>query len=116
GIGNDQDGDNVHLRAPNGTHTLIGPGTTGANLYVVRIDYKEGDDVVSIYRNPTSLTEPSEATLTHLEAADLSFDGISFGAFVGGRTVVHDEVRLGATWQDALAIRPFAAWAHAAGL
>ena len=101
GIGNDQGGDNVHLRAPNNTHTLIGPGNTNVNFYVVRIDFKAGNDDVFVYRNPTSLTEPGVPTLTRLGAADMSFDGISFGAFVGGgRTVSHDEVRLGETWAD----------------
>lgn len=100
GIGNDQGGDNVHLRAPNGTHTLIGPGNTGVNFYVVRIDFKNGNDDVYVYRNPTSLTEPGVPTLTRLGAADMSFDGLSFGAFNNGRTVSHDEVRLGESWAD----------------
>jgi autotransporter-associated beta strand protein len=100
GIGNDQGGDNVHLRAPNGTHTFIGAGNTGVNFYVVRIDFKPGDDDVFVYRNPTSLAEPGVPTLTRLAAADMSFDGISFGAFVNDRTVAHDEVRLGETWGD----------------
>lgn len=100
GIGNDQGGDNVHLRAPNGTHTLIGAGNTAVNFYVVRIDFKAGNDDVFVYRNPTSLTEPGVPTLTKLAAADMSFDGISFGAFNNGRTVSHDEVRLGDTWED----------------
>ncbi|QJE97824.1 immunoglobulin domain-containing protein [Luteolibacter luteus] len=100
GIGNDQGGDNVNLRAPNGTHTLIGPGTTEANFYVVRIDFKDGNDDVYVYRNPTSLTEPGVPTLTRLGAADMSFDGLSFGAFNNDRTVSHDEVRLGESWAD----------------
>lgn len=100
GIGNDQGGDNVNLRAPNGTHTLIGAGNTGVNFYVVRIDFKAGDDDVYVYRNPTSLTEPGVPTLTRLAAADMSFDGLSFGAFNNNRTVTHDEVRVGETWGD----------------
>ncbi len=108
GIGNDQGGDNVHLRAPNGTHTLIGPGNTAVNFYVVRIDFKEGNDDIYVYRNPTSATEPAVPTLTRLSAADMSFDGISFGAFANGRTVTHDEVRLGETWED-VTIPPVAA-------
>lgn len=100
GIGNDSGGNNVNLRAPNGTQTLIGPGNTSVNFYVVRIDFKAGNDDVFVYRNPTSATEPLTPTLVVSNAADLSFDGLSFGAFVNGRTVAHDEVRVGTSWSD----------------
>ncbi len=116
GIGNDRPGNNVHLRAPNGTHTVIGPGDAAVNFYVVRIDFKEGNDDVFIYRNPTSATEPAAATLARPDAADLSFDGISFGAFVNGRTVVHDEIRIGTSWADVIAADPYVAWAREKGL
>ena len=100
GIGNDQGGNNVNLRAPNDTHTVIGAGNTSVSLYVVRIDFKPGNDDVFIYRNPTSGPEPVSPTLVVSNAADMSFNGISFGAFVNGRTVAHDELRLGQTWAD----------------
>jgi autotransporter-associated beta strand protein len=100
GIGNDQGGNNVNLRAPNGTHTVIGPGNTGVNFYVVRIDFKAGNDDVFVYRNATSVTEPLTPTLVVSNAADMSFDGLSLGAFANGRTVAHDEVRVGETWAD----------------
>lgn len=100
GIGNDQGGNNVNLRAPNGTHTFIAAGDANVNFYVVRIDFKAGNDDVFVYRNPTSLTEPGVPTLTKLNAADMSFDGVSFGAFNNGRTVAHDEVRIGESWTD----------------
>ncbi|WP_193212591.1 beta strand repeat-containing protein [Luteolibacter marinus] len=102
GIGNDQGGDNVNLRAPNGTHTFIGAGNTTVNFYVVRIDFKPGNDDVYVYRNPTSATDPGlgAATLAKPGAADMSFNGISFGAFNNGRTVAHDEVRFGQSWSD----------------
>lgn len=100
GIGNDQGGDNVNLRAPNNAHSLVGPGNAGVNFYVVRIDFKPGNDDVYVYQNPTSLTEPSSATLVKTAVADMSFDGVSFGAFVGSRTVAHDEVRIGESWAD----------------
>ena len=99
GVGNDQGGNNVNLRAPNGTHTFIAAGNTNVNFYVVRIDFKAGNDDVYVYQNPTSATEPAP-TLTKLAAADMSFDGVSFGAFNNSRTVAHDEVRLGQTWAD----------------
>ena len=78
----------------------LGAGNTNVNFYVVRIDFKAGNDDVFIYRNPTSTTEPAVATLTVSNAADMSFDGLSLAAYVNGRTVKHDELRAGMTWAD----------------
>jgi autotransporter-associated beta strand protein len=104
GIGNDAGGNNVNLRAPNGVNNRsLGTGTTGVNLYVVRIDYKSGNDNVSVYRNPTSITEPAVATLTVTNVSDLSFNGVSVAAY-NGPDVKHDEIRLGATWADAIGL------------
>ena len=101
GIGNDQGtATSVYLRAPNATHTAIGAGSTAVNFYVVRIDFKSGNDDIRVYRNPTSTAEPGTPTLTKLAQADMSFNGISFGAFSNSRTVAHDEVRIGETWDD----------------
>jgi len=116
GIGNDSTGTNVNLRAPGGTQTLIGAGSTAVNFYVVRIDFKPGDDDIRVYRNPTSSTEPATPTLTRLAAADMSFNGISFGAFVNGRTVKHDEVRFGRTWSEAIGTGMYASWSSGKGL
>jgi hypothetical protein len=116
GIGNDRPGDNVHLRAPNEAHTLIGAGDTHVNFYVVRIDFKPGNDDVRVYRNATSATEPGVPTLACLNAADMSFDGISFGAFVNNRTVMHDEIRMGTSWADVIAEVPYATWVRESGL
>jgi fructan beta-fructosidase len=116
GIGNDRPGDNVHLRAPNDTHTLIGAGDANVNFYVVRIDFKVGNDDVRIYRNPTSATEPGAPTLTRLNAADMSFDGISFGAFVNDRTVMHDEIRMGTSWAEVIAEDSYVTWVRESGL
>jgi hypothetical protein len=83
---------------------------------VVRIDFKAGNDDVYVYRNPTSSTEPGTPTLKRLAAADMSFNGISFGAFLNGRTVTHDEVRVGRSWAEAIGVSPFAAWNVSKGL
>lgn len=116
GIGNDLDGDNVNLRAPNGTHTLIGPGSTDVNFYVVRIDYKGGNDDVRVWQNPTASSEPAEPTLTALDVADMSFNGLSMGCWVNGRTVAHDELRLGETWAAVVpgstAVTPYTQWVN----
>ncbi|MEO5916251.1 MAG: glycoside hydrolase family 32 protein [Luteolibacter sp.] len=116
GIGNDQAGNNINLRAPNSVQTTIGAGSTAVNFYVMRIDFKAGNDDVYIYRNPTSPTEPGSPTLTRLAAADMSFNGISFGAFVNGRTVAHDEIRMARSWTEAVGQTPFTAWTNVKGL
>lgn len=116
GIGNDRPGDNIHLRAPGDTHTVIGAGDTAANFYVVRIDFKPGNDDIRIYRNPTSATEPPVATLSKPSVTDLSFDGISFGSFLNGRNVAHDELRIGTSWAQAIAENPYTTWAREKGL
>lgn len=104
GIGNDSTspGGNVNLRAGGANNYSLGAGTIAVNFYVVRIDFKAGNDDVYVYRNPTSATEPGVPTLTKLAVADMSFNGVSFGAFVGSTTVAHDEIRFGQTWADVI--------------
>lgn len=101
GIGNDSGGNtDVYLRVPSAGQTSIGPGNNSVNLYVVRIDFQGGNDNVTVYRNPTSASEPVTPTLAFSGAGDMSFNGISFGCFNNGRTVAHDEIRLGESWAD----------------
>lgn len=111
GVGNDTGGSgSVYLRTPSNAQTLIGPGSSAVSFYVVRIDFGETNDTVTVYQNPTSATEPASVTLVVTNAGDLSFNGISFGAFVNGRTVAHDEIRLGETWADVVSpAGPFSA-------
>ena len=112
GIGNDQ-GTNtdVYFRSPNGTFTDLGVGDSledpsvgnhAVDFYVVRIDFQGGNDNVRVYRNPTSLTEPLTATVTLTNVGDMSFNGISLGAY--GNYLAVDEIRLGGTWSDALGL------------
>jgi len=105
GIGNDTGDNDVHLRAEvpaggNSTFWDLGPGNTNVNFYVVRIDYKSGNDDVFVYRNPTSLSEPATPTLTVSNVADMSFDAICLGTYLNNRAVAHDEIRVGVTWSD----------------
>jgi len=107
GIGNDAAGNDVNLRTqspPGGSSAFwsLGPGNTGVNFYVLRLDFKAGNDDVFVYRNPTSATEPVAPTLVASNLADMSFDGIALAAYVNGRTVWHDELRIGATWADVI--------------
>src|SRR5262249_13296133 len=101
GVGNDSGGNtDVYLRVPSAGQTSIGSGNTSVNFYVVRIDFLGGNDTVYVYQNPSSATEPGTPTLTMAGAGDLSFNGLSFGCFNNGRTVAHDEIRVGETWAD----------------
>lgn len=104
GIGNDTGGGatSIYLRVPSAGQTAIGAGSTSVSFYVVRIDFLGGNDTVYVYQNPTSATDPGTgaATLTKTSAGDMSFTGLSVGCFNNGRTVAHDEVRVGETWAD----------------
>jgi hypothetical protein len=69
----------------------------------LRIDYQPGHtDNVTIYRNPTSVTEPATPSLALTNAGNMSFNGISLGAY--GNYLAVDEIRVGATWADALGL------------
>lgn len=107
GIGNDTTDHDVHLRVEvpaGGSSTFwdLGAGNTNVNFYVLRIDFKTGNDDVFLYRNPVSSTEPAVPTLTLSNVADMSFNGISFGAYLNNVSLSHDEIRLGMTWADAI--------------
>ena len=108
GIGNDTGDHDAHLRveAPaGGTSTFwdLGAGDTNVNFYVVRIDFEPGNDDVSVYRNPTGTNEAANVpTLANHGVGDLSFNGISFAAYLNNLTVAHDEVRVGMTWNDVI--------------
>jgi len=102
GIGNDTRTNNVNLRTQIRQFTRIGPGDTNVNLYVMRIDFKNGNDDVRVYRNPVSATEPAMPTLSVMGAADMSFDRICLAAFANKNTVKHDQIRIATSWPCAL--------------
>jgi alpha-glucosidase len=102
GVGNDTGNATVNLRAPAGAHTALGAGDTAVDFYVVRIDFKSGNDDVRVYRNPTSLAEPGTPTLTRLGVADMSFDRLCVGAW--NNYVALDEIRIGSSWADVLGL------------
>ncbi|HEU5123945.1 MAG TPA: TIM-barrel domain-containing protein, partial [Verrucomicrobiae bacterium] len=102
GIGNDTAGQNAYFRRPGGAFSSLGAGDTAVDFYVVRIDFKPGNDDVRIYRNPTSLTEPGAATLTLPGVGDMSFDRFCVGAW--GNFVAIDEIRVGTTWANVIGL------------
>ncbi|HEV2434587.1 MAG TPA: LamG-like jellyroll fold domain-containing protein, partial [Verrucomicrobiae bacterium] len=112
GIGNDVGDADVHWRSEvpaGGSSTFwdMGCGSASVNLYVVRIDYHGGSDDVYVYRNPTGPNESdNQPVLTLPGVGDLSFNGISMGAYLNGVSVNHDEIRLGKTWASVLGNPP----------
>jgi len=106
GIGNDTRTDQVNLRAPGSRFAAIGPGDTNVNFYVMRIDFKAGNDDVRVYRNPTGTIEPEVADLTLHDRADLAFNRISLAAFANSNTVKFDQIRLASSWPEAIAAAP----------
>jgi hypothetical protein len=106
GIGNDTHTDDVSLRAPANNFTKIAPGNTNVNFYVLRIDFKPGNDDVRVYRNPASDTEPDQPTLTLSDIADMSFNRLSLAAFANDNTAKFDQIRIASSWQYAVAAAP----------
>jgi hypothetical protein len=109
GVGCDVNDGHVHLRSeyPAGQgSTMYDLGIGAANIvdfYVVRIDYTTNGDNVFVYRNPTSNTEPAIPTVTVSNLVDYSFNGVSVAAYNGPDLKI-DEIRLGATWADAIGL------------
>jgi len=107
GVGDDAGDNDVHWRSEypaGGSSTFydLGAGDTGVDFYVVRFDFTNGTDKITVYRNPTSTTEPAVPTVTAVNA-DMSFDAVSVAAYNGPDLKI-DEVRLGATWADAMGL------------
>ncbi|HEY4414386.1 MAG TPA: RICIN domain-containing protein [Verrucomicrobiae bacterium] len=102
GIGNDTHTTSVNLRAPGTAFTPIGLGDTNVNFYVLRIDFKPGNDDVRIYRNPDPVTEPNQPTLAMKNVADMSFNRLSLAAFANSNTVKFGQIRVASSWPDAV--------------
>ncbi len=107
GIGNDvgsgNNDANLRIESPaggNSTFYDLGLGNTNVNFYVVRIDYQNSNDTVTVYRNPTSQSQPAIPTLVVSNLTDMSFNGISLAAYLNGDTVANDEIRIGMSWFD----------------
>jgi len=107
GIGNDRNGHNLWLRGAR-HHGKIGNADTKANFIVLRIAFKRGNDDVAVYVNPPPGASPPE-TPTFFKGGflDMSFDGISFAAFMGKGAVEHDEIRIGRSYASVATPRDY---------
>jgi hypothetical protein len=87
----------------------LGLADTNVNLFVVRVDLSTTNnaDVITVYRNPSSLTtEPAvpNGTLTNF---NLTLDRASAGNFqANGDSITIDEVRIGDSYTSVLPLVP----------
>ena len=81
----------------------ITAGNNKVNFVVLRIDYKSGDDEVSVYMNPPSLDEePTASAWKSPLKGDLTFDGIGISA-AGIPSLKIDEIRIGNSYKSVTA-------------
>ncbi len=79
----------------------LGQEDTVAHLFVVRIEFRDGDrDVATVYRDPESLLDESRCSPTATLEGNLAFDRISLANFDSRRGQVHevDEIRVGTSF------------------
>ncbi len=110
-IGNDMAGSELQVCAFRDRNTdpsnigvhlnYLGTATTNTELFVVKIDFQDDGDDVTVYREPSLEDEPVKAP-DLVNAGDLSFNAFTFAAWVdpAGRTVQFDEICMGTTYRD----------------
>lgn len=78
----------------------LGEENTEVNLVVVRIDFGQGDqDVATVYRNPSSLSEEGSCVATAKLNGMFAFDRVSLGNFEGSKVHEVDELRIGTDYR-----------------
>jgi hypothetical protein len=82
---------------PTGETADLGPGNTGVNLFVVRVDFAADADVISVWHNPAlgGAEPPPDAQFTDFA---LGFNNLGMTDFNSGVSVDYDEIRLGSSW------------------
>jgi autotransporter-associated beta strand protein len=77
----------------------LGPSSEEPQLFVLRIDFNDGPDLLSVWRNPDlgQGMGPPDGTV---DTVDLGFDRVAITRFQGDGLVAFDELRLGARWAD----------------
>jgi predicted phosphodiesterase len=100
GVGKEHERPPAFLRSGGKNDIAIGDKMApGANFYVMRIDFQNGNEKVHVYQNPSRKSEPAkpDATGSH---GQMDFNGISLGVFVHSQTVYFDEIRIGKTYKS----------------
>ncbi len=112
-VGNDIGGNNLQVCAFRdrnqdasniGRHlNWLGTASTDTELFVIRIDFGQETDQVTVHRNPALDTEP-EKSPDLVNPGYLDFDGISMAVWVdpAGRAAQFDEVCVATTYADAV--------------
>ncbi len=82
----------------------LGAIDTNVNFFIVKIAFSAtaGQDVVSIWRNPTDLSSEAGSGAANFISTplDFVFDRVSVARFNGGDGFKADEIRLGNAWTD----------------
>lgn len=98
------------IAGPDGDAVALDALNNGTNLFVIRIDFAEGNDTISVWQNPVAgdLEPTPDAQITDY---DIAFDRLAFTRYSGVGTVQFDEVRIGHVWsavtdQAALGLLP----------
>ncbi len=78
----------------------LGDENTQPNFIVVRIDFGADDnDLVTVYRNPTSLSDERKCLATATLRGNFAFDRFSLGNFNGDKIHEIDEIRVGTSFE-----------------
>lgn len=86
----------------------LGEENTDVNLFVIRIDYGEGDaDRATVFRNPVSLVDEALCEPTAMLHGNFSFDRISLGNYNGSKVHEVDDLRVGADFRVVTGQRSF---------
>ena len=89
------------LHAPQETYFLpLGTEDTEAHLFVIRIDFgADNQDLVTIYRDPASLTSEEKCSVTAQLRGNFAFDRVSLANYKGtNKSHEVDEIRMGTTF------------------
>jgi predicted phosphodiesterase len=91
------------MRVANKNDFRVGNASVGStSFFVMRIDYKNGNDSVKMYLNPPYDKEPAKPNVHAPNNGDMSFNGISLAMFSQGRKMQVDEIRIGTTYASVM--------------
>ena len=82
---------------PSGTTVNLDPLNDDTNLFVIKFDFRSGNDVISIWQNPTAGANESLPD-AQIATYDIAFDRVAFSRYLGVGSTQFDELRLGNEW------------------
>jgi hypothetical protein len=102
-IGAEHSGRGHTMRVANKNDFRVGNASAGStSFFVMRIDYKNGNDSVKAYLNPPNDKEPATPSVQAPNNGDMSFNGISLAMFSHNRKMQVDEIRIGTTYASVM--------------